>query len=530
LLNIGLETVSKGLKGFGSKLHISSPGNTSVNNTAYFDPSHEQYSPSLLYVCRASDLSRLGDASCFLNLLCISDVPLSQKLLDNEHLNFIVVDQDVHADELYDASCEVIASQIRLAEGKSKLSDALLTFKGLQYIVDTGCEVFGNPILVYDMSYKLLSYSQNITVDDERDPMWRQVTEKGYNPEGLIKVMKDKQFANVYRSESPVVFEKNDFIRYNWMASRIQMGWNAIGHVGVIEYDTPFDEDTAELLKHFAKVISSEMQKNSYVNYSKGILHESFLTDLLGGKVLNNTVLEERMRSLDISFMDDLYVFTVMSKPDSYENISLFYLRDLFATVVSRSKPIIYNNKIIAIVGRKKDRFLSDTESEEFAKYLKENEMVSGISRCFHDIAEMREYYEQSSMAIELGIRLDKESGMYFYEDYAIFHLLKLAENSKELKTFCSRPLMNLIEYDKSYHTDYMISLYEYLRCGRNLAEAAQDLNIHRNSMDYRIKKIEKIMDVDISDNNVLFSLNFSFKILKYTEGEAYLRNYKNKN
>ena len=62
-----------------------------------------------------------------------------------------------------------------------------------------------------------------------------------------------------------------------------------------------------------------------------------------------------------------------------------------------------------------------------------------------------------------------------------------------------------------------METLRTYLR-SRNIVTAAGELHIHRNTMNYRIQKIEEITHLNLNEGNDLYKLWFSLLILEMKE------------
>ena len=54
-----------------------------------------------------------------------------------------------------------------------------------------------------------------------------------------------------------------------------------------------------------------------------------------------------------------------------------------------------------------------------------------------------------------------------------------------------------------------------YLRCGKNVQEAALGANVHKNTMYYRIQKLEELFDISFDDEDLCFALQLSFRLLK---------------
>ncbi len=74
-----------------------------------------------------------------------------------------------------------------------------------------------------------------------------------------------------------------------------------------------------------------------------------------------------------------------------------------------------------------------------------------------------------------------------------------------------------LLQYDKENNSCYMETLRTYLR-SRNIVTAAGELHIHRNTMNYRIQKIEEITHLNLNEGDDLYKLWFSLLILEMKE------------
>ena len=89
-------------------------------------------------------------------------------------------------------------------------------------------------------------------------------------------------------------------------------------------------------------------------------------------------------------------------------------------------------------------------------------------------------------------------------------------QNDIELKDFVMEILGELIQYDEENNSDYVNTLQVYLEEGKNIGETAQKLYVHRNTIKYRVTKVEEILNIDLEDTNTVFNLQFAFKIRKY--------------
>lgn len=73
--------------------------------------------------------------------------------------------------------------------------------------------------------------------------------------------------------------------------------------------------------------------------------------------------------------------------------------------------------------------------------------------------------------------------------------------------------LIAVYRYDREYHTEFALSRRLTLELGSATA-AAQHLNIHRNTMDYRLKKFYEIAGISRETPDTTEHLMLSYKIL----------------
>ena len=80
--------------------------------------------------------------------------------------------------------------------------------------------------------------------------------------------------------------------------------------------------------------------------------------------------------------------------------------------------------------------------------------------------------------------------------------LLSQLSRSEDLAPF--RDLVEpLVRYDRERGSDLVRTLRVYFACGANASEAADKLFLHRNSMIYRLARIEKLTGADLKNPRV---------------------------
>lgn len=75
--------------------------------------------------------------------------------------------------------------------------------------------------------------------------------------------------------------------------------------------------------------------------------------------------------------------------------------------------------------------------------------------------------------------------------------------------------LKKLKDYDEKHGTDFYDTMYVYLKNERSPLASAKELNLHRNTLAYRLKRLQELFQIDLDDPKVRFHLLVSFELSK---------------
>ena len=82
-------------------------------------------------------------------------------------------------------------------------------------------------------------------------------------------------------------------------------------------------------------------------------------------------------------------------------------------------------------------------------------------------------------------------------------HILRYLdeEQQQEIMDYCNEKLKRLEMYDNANGSFLIDTLLNYYMCGFNVQKTAQMMYVHRNSLQYRLKKIEEILEISLDDS-----------------------------
>ncbi|VBB05744.1 Hypothetical protein LUCI_0955 [Lucifera butyrica] len=122
-----------------------------------------------------------------------------------------------------------------------------------------------------------------------------------------------------------------------------------------------------------------------------------------------------------------------------------------------------------------------------------------GLGSSFSDFGLAKNSYKQARLALKYADFSHSQNGVYRYSDIGVYKLL-LGLDSQVLEAYYQESLGELMEYDTVHGTELVPTLSEYLKQNCNTVQTAQNLFIHKNTLTYRIKKIETITAKNFSN------------------------------
>ncbi len=90
------------------------------------------------------------------------------------------------------------------------------------------------------------------------------------------------------------------------------------------------------------------------------------------------------------------------------------------------------------------------------------------------------------------------------YDAIGMYKLLMEVDEKSSLMNYYEDCLGKLIEFDRKNNTDYLNTLRCYLENESSVAEVAKITFVHRNTVNYKIKKIKEILGCELSQNDKL--------------------------
>ena len=144
--------------------------------------------------------------------------------------------------------------------------------------------------------------------------------------------------------------------------------------------------------------------------------------------------------------------------------------------------------------------------------FLEKYDLLAVCSSRFSKITDLSYIFEQLVIVLEVEKKLLLDKKLLYYQDYMMYCAIKKIGREGHIQYFCMPELLKVFRYDRKYGTSFAYSKRVALEQASVMA-AAQKLGIHRNTMEYRLKKFNELSGLSNYTADVVERLLFTYKI-----------------
>lgn len=394
---------------------------------------------------------------------------------------------------------------------KDEIIEAVLQGEPLDQLVDMIGLLLNNPIVIIGQSFEIVSYTRNFEVDNE---LWVNAVKRGF-----ITL----EFGATLNHWNQFVVAGKDYVEFSKIDDQnkrrfYQITYQncVIGYLNVLECHHQLDERDAEDYSFACKVIARELflQKERYHPYLN-VQDEDILFDLYYERFKSKEHLFHRASHLDIYKYDMYQVITCdISELISY-NVQTDNLKNELKGLFGNSVIIIVGHILIILLCER--NFNSDIKIN---KFLAENKLEFNVSNIFSELYDFKTYFLKAREARTLKKYLKNKSRIVYYNDIKLYESLTLALEKVDYMDLVDSRIIKIQLYDLVNGTNYLETIRSYLENEKSVQAVAESMYIHRNTVNYRIKKIKELFHINFDSYDQIVQLYISIKLLMINESK----------
>jgi len=135
-----------------------------------------------------------------------------------------------------------------------------------------------------------------------------------------------------------------------------------------------------------------------------------------------------------------------------------------------------------------------------------------GTSSPIHTLADFKHGVQEANQTFTVLRALQKTNDIMLYQNIGIYRLF-FSLDRHELFMTLQNTLGALLEYEAEADGGLFNTLEAFLDCDRHIGNTANKLFVHRNTLKYRISRINEILHCDLSDADTCFHIRLALKI-----------------
>ena len=307
--------------------------------------------------------------------------------------------------------------------------------------------------------------------------------------------------------------ENTDTFTYNGFTYKPVLNMNKVDYIIFIQGDDTLAKNYINILQvSFSGVKSLYDDKHDRVNFIKNII----LDNILSGDVL------AKAAELHFPIEGKRAVYLIRSDKDT-DFSSFEIIENMFPDKQNDFIISIDQSSIVLVKS-----FPDDAENivlEDIAHVIHNNLMSEnlmtvtiGIGTLINNVREIARSFKEARVALEVGKVFDNEKSIISYDNLGIGRLIYQLPT-----TLCELFLSEVFKRGSIDDLDQEIvfTIQKFFENNLNVSETSRQLYVHRNTLVYRLDKIQKItgLDLRIFDEAIIFKV--AMMVNKYLQSNA---------
>ncbi|NLE45870.1 MAG: hypothetical protein GX620_14200 [Chloroflexi bacterium] len=293
------------------------------------------------------------------------------------------------------------------------------------------------------------------------------------------------------------------------------------GYLSTLSPEGGMDDLDRLAVERGALVCAVEMAKQRAVEAARDRLHSELLDLILTASGDDERIVARRAAEMHYD-LGGMHVVCVFDAGEERASVLVNLASEFRATLLEtgiRAFLSTYEGQLVALCTAEDPAVLRQIEAlaeaarVQFMRFAPDVHISAGIGRPGQELTGLRRSFVQAGEALTLARTLFGEDRVLAFSDLGMYRLLCRLQDCEELNEFFAQTLAPLVKYDSSHHTELVPTLEAYFAHQGNVSQTAESLFLHRNSLLYRLERINQITGLDLANADDRFSLELALRI-----------------
>jgi sugar diacid utilization regulator len=304
----------------------------------------------------------------------------------------------------------------------------------------------------------------------------------------------------------------------------------AAGHVWALDPRAPFATAHRQALVRAAGVVALALLKERTAQEVEWRLSRDFFDDLLDTEGQSDEALHARARQLGADLSRPHTVLVVRRDPLPADPGTVHEDREAYAqrSLLSLVQRTGAAWKGATLTATRSDHVVvlwhddgQNRSASEFAEHLhREIQTYAGgwtatisVGPTCLDLQEYGDGYRLTCGVLDLVQQSGRRDRVVSLGSIGAYRVLLQVKRPRELQAFAESMLGTVHAYDEAHHSKLGGTLRSYMAQRCNVALAAKALHVHPNTVAYRLRRVEELVGIDLSDPQAMLHVQLALMI-----------------
>ncbi|HSH04497.1 MAG TPA: helix-turn-helix domain-containing protein [Anaerolineae bacterium] len=405
-----------------------------------------------------------------------------------------------------------------------QLSEMSREGQGLEAMTAVISKLTGKLVVVQDKRLDVQAFEAPSYWEGDLEELWSVLLQRDNLPSAL---QNRKLAARTQQSHWHQPLPKSNLTR---LISPIVSGDRARGYLSLIASADDFDLLDSLTVEHGAAACALEMARAKAVSEAKKALRGNFLEGLLAQR-LPSAEIKRLSTRLDHKTNWPHAIITLRWDVEAGEVPSIRRLETLVNWVLSTHKRPslvhVYGDVHVCVFQALRDgndmTLAHDVVrrlQEEVAAAYPKARFVAGLAGPADSLEAWPQYHERAAQAMQLGGRLQVYDQLVEFDTLGVYRLLVQLEDMEAVQEFVQAMVGPLITYDQQHRSNLLQTLDAFFKHHGNISQTASSLFIHRNTLLYRLERIQELTERDLDVADIRLAFHLALKLWQLRSGE----------
>lgn len=272
----------------------------------------------------------------------------------------------------------------------------------------------------------------------------------------------------------------------------------SLGTLCLLDVDFQIIDEQEETLELFCRILSQKLHQENYLNQETERIEQVDIN--LGAKWF---------RKMKGDVFQNFYIAVFDPDGITEEQLKLFKAELERSHILFR---LVEHEVFVVLLLNVRDNDEAAVMRNALIQSAESYGLSIGLSYRFQGTENIHNSFLQAADALGVA-QYWNQRGLFQFEQFAVDALLLDLMRTSSLDCYRNEGLDMLCIYDEQNGTQYYETLKCFISYGASKQKASQALFIHRNTLSYRLERIEELLQVDLSDIDVQTKLYLDIKV-----------------